>query len=115
MFELSKWYGDCISESGEVRIAYSARVRYGHLKIGYSGLLDGEGAAHSLRPYRIADDGQTLSWEGSGPSVALRANWIRRDAPLRATVFESERGVVEWCPVMPKGDASLNGVLGLGY
>ena len=48
MFELSKWYGDCISESGDLRIAYSARVRYGRLKIGYSGLLDGQTAAHAL-------------------------------------------------------------------
>ena len=111
MFELSKWYGDCISDRGDVRIAYSARVRYGHLKIGYSSLLDGERAAHSLRPYRIADEGQTLSWEGAG----LSAVWTRRDVPLRATVFESEHGVVEWCPVMPKADASMNGVRGLGY
>jgi hypothetical protein len=114
-FELSKWYGDCISESGEVRIAYSARVRYGRLKVGYSGLLDGETATHSLRPYRIADEGQTLSWEGSGRSAALSAKWTRQDAPLRATVFESEEGAVEWCPVMPKGSASMNGVCGLGY
>jgi hypothetical protein len=111
VFELSKWYGDCISENGEVRIAYSARVRYGRLRIGYSGLLDGEGAAHSLRPYRIADEGQTLSWEGSG----LSAIWTRQDAALQATVFESEAGAVEWCPVMPKGSACMNGVRGLGY
>ena len=111
MFELSKWYGDCISEGGDVRIAYCAQVRYGRLKVHYSSLLDGESVSHSLRPCRIVDEGQTLFWDAPG----VRAKWTRQDAPLRATVFESEEGVVEWWPVMPKGAASMNGVRGLGY
>src|SRR5450759_1984877 len=111
MFELSKWYGDCISESGDVRIAYCAQVRYGRLKAHYSSLLDGEAVSHSLRPYRIVDEGQTLFWEAPG----LSAFWSRQDAELRATVFESEEGAVEWRCVMPKGSACLNGGRGLGY
>jgi len=111
MFELSKWYGDCISEGGDVRIAYCARVRYGHLKAHYSSLLDGEAVSHSLRRARIVDEGQTLFWEAPG----LSAIWARQDAELRATVFESEAGAVEWRCVMPKGSACMNGVRGLGY
>lgn len=110
-FELSKWYGDCISESGDVRIAYSARVRYGRLKAGYSSLLNGHTAAHSLRRAVIREDGQTLSWEAPG----LSASWIRQDAELQATVFESEAGVVEWRCVIPKGSATMNVVRGLGH
>jgi hypothetical protein len=115
MFELSKWYGDCISERGDVRIAYSARVRYGHLNVSYSSLLDGEAATHSLRRARIGEDGQTLTWAVPGLSAALRATWTRQDAELRATVFESEEGAVVWRCVIPKGSASMNGVRGLGY
>jgi hypothetical protein len=111
MFELSKWYGDCISECGDLRIAYSARVRYGHLKVGYSSLLDGEAASHSLRRARIEDEGQTLSWAAPG----LSANWTRQDAELRATVFESKEGAVEWRCAIPKGGASVNEISGLGY
>jgi hypothetical protein len=111
MFELSKWYGDCISESGDLRIAYSAGVRYGRLKIGYSSLLDGQTAAHSLRRAAIAEEGRTLSWEAPG----LSATWMRQDAELRATVFESEAGAVEWRCVIPKGSAAMNEVRGLGY
>jgi hypothetical protein len=111
MFELSKWYGDCISESGDVRIAYSARVRYGHLSFSYSSLLDGETAAHSIRRARIKDEGQTLSWEAPG----LSASWMRQDEELRAAVFESEAGTVVWRCVIPKGRAAMNGVRGLGY
>ena len=111
MFELSKWYGDCISECGDARIAYCAQVRYGRLKAHYSSLLDGEAVSHSLRPYRLVDEGQTLFWDAPG----LSANWARQDAALRATVFESEAGAVEWRCVMPKGCASMNGIRGLGY
>jgi hypothetical protein len=110
-FELSKWYGDCISESGDARIAYSAGVRYGHLKVGYSSLLDGKAVAHSLRRARIADEGEALSWEAPG----LSASWSRRDAQLRATVFESEEGAVEWRCIIPKGSAAMNEIRGLGY
>src|ERR1035441_10455134 len=111
MFELSKWYGDCISQCGDLRIAYSARVRYGHLKVAYSSLLDGEAASHSLRRARIEDEGQTLSWAAPG----LSANWTRQDAELRATVFESAEGAVEWRCAIPKGGASMNEISGLGY
>jgi hypothetical protein len=111
MFELSKWYGDCISESGDVRIAYCARVRYGHLKVNYSSLLDGESVSHSLRRAKIVEDGQRLFWDA--PEVS--AIWTGEDAELRATVFESEAGSVEWRCVMPKGNACMNGVRGLGY
>ena len=110
-FELSKWYGDCIAECGDMRIAYSAQVRYGHLKVGYASLLDGEGASHSLRRAEIAEEGQTLSWAAPG----LSASWTRQDAELRETVFASEAGSVEWRCVIPKGIASMNGVRGLGY
>src|ERR1017187_2798121 len=102
MFELSKWYGDCISESGDLRIAYSARVRYGRLKFGYSSLLDGQTAAPSLPPPAIAEEGRTLSWEAPG----LSATWMRQDAELRATVFESEAGAVEWRGVIPKNKSA---------
>ena len=111
MFELSKWYGDCISDSGDARIAYSAQVRYGHLKVGYSSLLDGESASHSLRRAKIADKAPTLSWAAPG----VNASWTRQDAELRATVFQSEEGTVEWRCVIPKGSAAMNGVRGLGY
>ena len=111
MFELSKWYGDCISECGDVRIAYSARVRYGHLNVGYSSLLDGEAVSHSVRRAKIVDEGPTLSWAAPG----LNASWTRQDAELRAAVFESEEGTVDWRCVIPKGSACINGVRGLGY
>jgi hypothetical protein len=111
MFELSKWYGDCISESGDVRIAYCARVRYGGLKVNYSSLLDGDAVSHSVRRAKIVEGGQTLIWEAPGMS----AIWTREDAELRATVFESDAGSVEWRCVMPKGRACVNGVRGLGY
>jgi hypothetical protein len=111
MFELSKWYGDCISESGDLRIAYSAQVRYGRLRVGYSSLLDGQTAAHSLRRASVGEEGQTLCWDAPG----LHATWIRQDEELRETVFSSEEGIVEWRCVIPKGSASMNGVGGLGY
>jgi len=111
MFELSKWYGDCISECGEARIAYSADLRYGPVELSYSSLLDGDRAEHFLRSGRVADSERGLCWDGPGVS----ADWIRQDAPLQATVFESKEGSVVWNCVMPKGRACINGIRGLGY
>ena len=86
-------------------------MSYGGLKIGYSSLLDGVAATHSLRPARICETDQTVSWVGAGQT----ASWVRRDAELRATVFQSDEGSVDWRCAIPKGDASMNGVRGLGY
>ena len=111
MFELSKWYGDCISDAGDVRIAYSAQVRYGSLKVNYSSLMDGETATHSVRRARIVEEAGGVTW--AGPKV--HATWARMDEPLAATVFQSGEGAVEWRCIVPKGSAAINEIRGLGY
>jgi hypothetical protein len=81
------------------------------LKAGYSSLLDGQTASHSLHRASVGEEGQMLCWEAPG----LHATWTRQDEELRATVFCSEAGVVEWRCAVPKGSARMNEIGGLGY
>jgi hypothetical protein len=38
-FQLSKWYMDCASESGEIVIAYAARLKWRAITLHYASLL----------------------------------------------------------------------------
>ena len=53
-FELSKWYLDCVTASGDASIAYTGTVNWGPVRLHYASLLESTAgvvkAKHSLRP-----------------------------------------------------------------
>ncbi|HUI57109.1 MAG TPA: hypothetical protein VLY04_19170 [Bryobacteraceae bacterium] len=110
-FELSKWYADCVSESGDALILYSAELRWRGLAIHYANLLthraDRPGSSRfSLRqqPPPAVRDG-CIEWK----SRAWHAEGIWNEAGigLRETLFDSPAGRLEWECLVPRAAALL--------
>jgi hypothetical protein len=117
-FQLSKWYLDCVADSGDTSIVYTGAVAWGPVGLHYSSLLQSKSevisVSQSLRPQNepTLDDGM-LRWESR--ALKLEGEW-QRDAPaLHETVFASACGCVAWRCLMPRAKARIRDLIGLGY
>ncbi len=116
-FELSKWYLDYVTESGDAAIAYVGAVRWGALRLHFSSLLQSAGRdvtqRNSLRrPSLPAVSGERVSW--SSEPLGFSASWRADSTPLRETIFASDEGEVEWRCLIPCGRIEGAGA-GFGY
>lgn len=117
-FSLSKWYLDCISESGEASILYTGTVRWGAFHLNYSSVLESAGAAvttrHSFQAVRepiVAGD--SLLWRSE--PLQVDGEWKRDSTELHSKLFSSEVGSTEWHCLMPRAHARIGRREGLGY
>ena len=122
-FELSKWYIDCVSDTGDVFIAYLAELRWGGIRLPYASVLlaAAGGATRVLSTARSSPtpdlaDG-TLSWSCPSLGIAWRSTSLA--APVGSTVFESAEGRVEWRCHQPRARSELTmegrSIRGFGY
>ena len=116
-FQLSKWYADAVSPEGDVFIGYRARLHSGAFDISYAAALD---TAHTHAPCHTPFhiDRREIHWRA--PSLGVDARWQRTSSGIRATIYESTEGAVEWHCLVPKGAAAVDRkgrrtVDGLGY
>jgi hypothetical protein len=117
-FQLSKWYLDCVSESGDVSIIYTGTVQWRGMRLNYSSLLDcTRGCLTSRRSLRKMNAPQaerdSISW--SSKPFNLMGKWQSRAVALHETVFESRDGAVEWECLMPCAKSQIDQRTGLGY
>lgn len=117
-FRLSKWYLDCVSDSGEATILYAGAVRWGSFSLNYSSVLESAaGAVTTRRSLRAAEEptvaGSSLHWRSE--SLHVEGVWSADSTPLRAVVFSSGAGIVEWHCLMPRARARIGAHQGLGY
>jgi protein-S-isoprenylcysteine O-methyltransferase Ste14 len=122
-FQLSKWYMDCASESGEVVIAYAARLKWRAITLHYTSLLVHEpGKKPRVQTSMRAStepvlDGDTITWT----SEALEASgkWTALATAAPETIYASEDGDVTWHCHQPRSRAEVTignrVVRGLGY
>ncbi len=117
-FELSKWYLDCITESGDVSIIYSGTAKWGPAQLRYSSLIESAAQTvttrHSLRPSNEPKlDNGLLSWQ----SVKLKTagEWRPDSVAVRKTIYSSKEGAIEWNCLMPRAHARIGNRVGLGY
>ena len=117
-FQLSKWYLDCITDSGNALIVYVGDLRWGPVHLHYSSLLRSDGNVvtqhNSLRkPSLPALDGNSISWNSD--HFDFSAAWLSDAREVRETVFTSEEGSVEWRCLMPIANVRTKNESGLGY
>jgi hypothetical protein len=117
-FQLSKWYLDSVTESGNASIAYVGALRWGPLHLRYASLLRSAGhevtQRNSLRQPRLpAVTGELVSW--SAEPLDFAGTWHTDSTELRETVFANEEGSVEWHCLVPCGRSDAAGDAGLGY
>jgi hypothetical protein len=122
-FRLTKWYLDCVANSGDVVIVYCADLRWSALEMQYAsvlthlhGRLSSKFSIRDLIPPRIHDQQVTLNL----PRLGLAGLWQGLEASLSRTIFQSKGGSVAWECMQPKSEAHLvlkdqNEISGLGY
>ncbi|HET6176355.1 MAG TPA: hypothetical protein VFE61_05440 [Candidatus Sulfotelmatobacter sp.] len=117
-FKLSKWYLDCLTDSGDASIIYAGTVDWGFIHLSYSSLLESTGnqvrEQRSLREYSQPQfKDSSLSW--SSQALDVDAVWHSNSVALRETIFQNEHGSVEWHCLMPRAHAKVRDRCGLGY
>jgi len=109
-FLLTKWYLDCVAESGDAAILYVADLRWDALTVHYGSLLTVLGGmigfTSSLRG-GAAPEVQDRKIEVSLPHLDVEGTWHALRSPIQRTVFESEHGSVEWRCLQPMSQAEL--------
>lgn len=124
VFELSKWYLDCVTQEGQTFIAYAGTLRWKSLSLHYQSSLlnsgcDGTRTLFSMRSFRPPSTvGPALSW--NSPPLQLEATWNALEPPLHATILQSDAGAIEWDCLQPRAEASVRlgkagDIRGLGY
>jgi hypothetical protein len=111
VFELSKWYADCVSDDGNAVILYQAELRLGMVPIHYESILlkDHDSPAlarYSLRRHSepIAKDDR-IEWKSS--NWRARASWCGLGSTQREVLFESDAGTLLWNCVAPRAVATV--------
>jgi hypothetical protein len=123
-FLLSKWYMDCVSDEGDVFIAYAASLRWKGVKINYSSTLQHHHDAQtesntSLKSYSAPEiSGDSIHW--SSKALGVVGTWMAVAQPIERTIFESKAGNVEWRCLQPSATAEVstgngNQLKGRGY
>ena len=117
-FKLSKWYLDCVTDSGDASIAYTGTVRWGMVRLHYSSLLETTGSCvserHSLRKQREPEAQDSLiSWRAK--TLKMDGEWRADSVALRDTIYSSQNGSIEWNCLMPQAHTRFRSRRGLGY
>lgn len=123
-FRLSKWYADCVSDSGDTLMAYFGVAQWRGITLHYSSLLTLICDAPPRAQYSIlrsnppSFDGTSLFWKSR--SLRFEGTWKSIDSAHSGTVFSSNHGTVEWNCLQPRASAEIRWgnhqvLSGLGY
>ena len=117
-FELSKWYLDCVTSSGDVSIAYTGTVNWGPIRLHYASLLESTvesvRARNSLRRQTEPNiDHGLLLWQSG--ALKMDGEWKADSLEMHETIFASDAGSIEWHCLMPRAQARMHNRVGLGY
>lgn len=122
MFELDKWYLDLVTPDGSAAVLYSARLRWGALRVGYAGRIvsrDGrtEDTSTVMEVTAPLFDGSELTW--SNRQLGVAGVWRRQAPPIERTLTLTDRGSVDWHCHLPLAQVRLTlddrALTGLGY
>lgn len=122
-FSLTKWYLDCITDTGAAAIAYVAQLAWGSVVMRYASVLtcDTAGTVRqrtTLRDVEMPEvDGDRISW--SSRPLGVGGVWIARKPAIERRLLETAEGAVEWRCLQPLAQVEIgieNGKLvGAGY
>lgn len=108
---LDKWFLDFIGDKGEAMIFYAAKLHWGLFSVPYTSWMQYiPGAGVSIRsrfrqvsiPERTEDQ---IQW--ADPLFQVQGLWKARTEPVRARLFESEEGYLDWNCFQPVSHVQL--------
>lgn len=121
-FRLTKWYLDCVSDTGDAAIVYAARVEWRKLRLNYSSLLSRISGTITTRTSMTRLSPQPASQDRcwlDAPRLELTGEWRGIDPPIAQTFLQTDKGSVRWDCVQPRSHARIvigdHIVEGLGY
>lgn len=111
MFQLDKWYLDCVADSGDLVILYRASLIWGPVRLHYTASLCRPGSGetthrHSLRP--SAEPGVSsgvVRW--SCQPLDVSATWSSQSADCQQTLIQQGLGSIHWKCVSPAAEAEV--------
>ena len=123
-FRLRKYYADCVSEAGDVLIAYYGYAMWNGLTLHYSSLLTrvGNEASHAQHSIRKSEEpssaGSGVHWRSR--NLTFEGTWDAIDPAYSEVLFFSPEGTVEWQCLQPRAKAEIRWghqqlLHGLGY
>ena len=123
-FQLSKWYLDCVSDTGEVFLGYCAELRWRLLSISYESALvhsedAGTNTCTSVLNHTLPELGSDcLSW--NTPALGVRGTWTGPVKDTAETIYSSAEGEIVWSCYIPRSEARVttpagSRLTGLGY
>ncbi|HTY64029.1 MAG TPA: hypothetical protein VMG30_17405 [Acidobacteriota bacterium] len=122
---ISKWYLDCVDESGNFFIGYTASLSFGFFPLHLvsrltciHGDVDQRTSSTWLRHTDPVETASALTW--TCPKLHLKGTWMPLLAPISRNLFKNERGSVLWHCAQPLSevDVAWNGIdtmRGFGY
>lgn len=125
MFQLDKWYLDCVTEAGTVVCGHWATVRWGPARLRYAASLVGRSgdehaalARYTLRPGPPpAVRGDLVEWAAA--SVGVSGTWCVLEPAVERLLYEGPNGSIRWSCLGPRASAVLRTgaetVRGTGY
>jgi len=117
-FKLSKWYLDCVTESGDASIAYTGTVDWGLARLHYCSVLETNANQVTTRQ-SLRKQGEPKIQDGSilwsTKALHIDACWQSASGSLRHTIFSGSQGSVEWHCLMPSARVRFQKREGLGY
>ncbi len=123
MFRLRKWYLDCVSARGEAFIGYSARLRWGGLRLGYASALLTPAAGDALESHTFfpgaapAGGVRGVAWRCR--RLGVRGAWRSRSEPVRRLLLGDAAAGIAWECVAPSAATRIRApagtLAGLGY
>jgi hypothetical protein len=123
VFLLEKWYLDCVTDDGDVLVAYWATMHLGVLRLRYAACLAGRPGAgltsrYTLRPAAPpAAAGNELGW--NCPRLGVAGTWSLRESGIDRVLLDGPRGRVRWQCLGPRALATAyvggRALSGTGY
>ena len=122
-FLLTKWYLDCVTESGDTVILYVANLRWnaltahsGHVLTVFGGKV---GSTTSLRGGAMPER-QDQRITVNLPRLNIEGAWQALRPPIQRTIFECKDGAIEWDCMQPMSQVDLlfrgtTRLIGRGY
>lgn len=122
-FQLRKWYADCVSDDGEIIIAYVADLNWFGLELQYASLLNTSPAGKTNSTSSILNipspeiSASRFEWRSSGMNFS--GAWNSRQPAIQSSLYESPAGSIHWECLQPLSEAALvlhgRQISGLGY
>ncbi|MBI5267860.1 MAG: hypothetical protein HY851_11575 [candidate division Zixibacteria bacterium] len=111
-FRLTKWYLDCVSDSGHALIGYAALVRWRGVRLALSGLLTHDGNTAPSRAHLSfcwrppVESADMINWNSR--SLALSGRWCTCAPPIHRVLHQAGGNEIIWHCHQPSSLVSVN-------